>query len=81
MFARLMSRQVKSTKKFIYYAGKSKGVATAWSRKLSSAPSKPAGLWGKYMDLLERKPLTTKVVTSGVLALGSDVICQKIDSS
>ena len=42
---------------------------------------KSAGPRGKYMDLPERKLLTTKVVTSGVLALGSDVICQKIDSS
>ena len=51
-------------------------------RKVSSTSSSKGGnggLWGKYMELLERRPLETKIVTSGVLAFASDVICQKID--
>ena len=34
------------------------------------------GLWAGYLRLLEQKPLTTKVVTSGVIAAVGDVLCQ-----
>ena len=34
------------------------------------------GMWAGYLRLLEQKPLTTKVVTSGVIAAIGDVLCQ-----
>ena len=81
MFANRTYTQFIKTKRIIFNVIKGKTGTKEGSRKFCTAPRKSGSLWGKYMNLLERKPLATKVVTSGVLAFGSDVICQKIDSA
>ena len=42
----------------------------------TSASGGGGGVWAGYLRLLEQKPLTTKVVTSGVIAAVGDVLCQ-----
>jgi len=37
---------------------------------------KPATLWGKYVQVLEARPLPTKVVTAGFLAAAGDIVAQ-----
>ena len=66
---------------FAHHVRKAFPGAARFFSSASGRVKSSVGLWGKYMDLLERKPLATKVATSGVLAFGSDVICQKIDSA
>lgn len=42
-------------------------------------PSPPTGkfnLWTRYLQVLKESPVTTKCVTSGLLSLGADVVCQ-----
>ncbi|KAJ3015959.1 hypothetical protein HKX48_004298 [Thoreauomyces humboldtii] len=37
--------------------------------------------WKRYLELLEEKPLVTKSLSAGAIAVGGDIIAQKIDSS
>lgn len=46
-----------------------------------SAQKSGGGPVAWYMGVLESHPLTTKCVTSGVLAFASDAACQKIDKA
>jgi protein Mpv17 len=36
----------------------------------------PIKLWSVYSQLLEQRPLLTKSITSGVISLAADVVCQ-----
>ncbi|KAI8822008.1 uncharacterized protein EV422DRAFT_525280 [Fimicolochytrium jonesii] len=37
--------------------------------------------WKRYLELLEEKPLQTKALSAGAIAVAGDVIAQKIDTS
>ena len=44
----------------------------------SAVPKSSTGLWAKYLESLEKRPLTTKAITSGILTFGADMICQLV---
>jgi hypothetical protein len=46
-------------------------------RKFSSGASPQPSLWQRYVDLLEKHPIPTKVATSALLVGGGDIACQK----
>ena len=42
----------------------------------SKRPPPADGLWSTYMRCLERRPLLTKCITSGLISFAADVVCQ-----
>lgn len=54
------------------------GLLAISQRKFSgnNSPLPSSSLWYKYCDLLERRPLLTKSVTSFLISLTADIICQ-----
>ena len=45
-------------------------------RSLTLSKSSSENLWTKYNDQLKKRPLLTKCITSGLLSLAADILCQ-----
>jgi hypothetical protein len=43
---------------------------------VNAAGGKSNGPWNTYLNLLEKKPILTKAVTSGILTFTADIVCQ-----
>jgi hypothetical protein len=52
--------------------------AASSSRVSRAFSSDKSSLWHRYVDLLEKHPIPTKVGTSAFLVGGGDIACQKL---
>ncbi|TPX60727.1 hypothetical protein PhCBS80983_g01629 [Powellomyces hirtus] len=55
---------------------------TAYSSSAGRSAFRPViRAWKRYLELLEEKPLVTKSLSAGAIAVAGDIIAQKVDSS